>query len=1390
MNIKLLLMSVATLGTVSLHATGISDCSPGELRPVQPLNSADAGVSINSNVTREFAVGAEARPAKARHKIAEADPTLFEGRTVYGALVSSNAWSGVSITEVPYGVYSFEIGDNPSPQVHISDMSYGFKAAAWGRDRLYGIVPLNVMGFINGSRNIMIDTKNWKETSNVMHDTGEGTYSLMACSIAYDITNDTFYAFRYKEDLSGLDWVKVNTETSQFEPVAAYRGKTVVLTLAGTPDGTMYYIDQLGDLYTINKDSGRTSLVGATGVTPTAYDQCMVYDNRSGSFIWAALSDEGSVLYSVDPTTAVTKRVMKFKNSEQFVALFITDSDALPGAPAAVGRPQLKYSANGALEGNVTFTVPSKTFGGSALSGNVNLNVFLDGENLKGEDVAAGTPMTIPVTLEEGNHYVCITVDNETGFSPMRYIYQYAGYDTPVTPGNAKMEFKDNQNLVSWDVPEGGVNKGYVDFDNLTYDVVRMPDNVKVAKGLKATSFSEPTPEALQAYYYQITACNNNHFSIPAETNRVLCGDAFPVPYSQNFEEQATFDDFFKVVDNDGSGTTWRYGYGGEVRMDYIKNNDTPFDADDWLILPKVFLQYGVKYRFHMNMKTFTPAYPEDFEILIGTDTDDIASFKSLKKEVEFTDIANEFGDYTLDFLPEASGDYNVAVRYCSRHDENSSLMMIKNVGIDKVGNAGAPAQVADMTITPDANDELKAAISFKSPQLNLIGEQLSAISDIKVYRNDDTAPVHVFETVTPGQELSWTDENVPNVGIHTYTVIASNEAGEGEFRTEEQFIGIYTAPYRTDFADKKYSQTLWSSEDNIEDNDNGWNGWLWTEDANKARYFSLFYYLTEAKDTEIWLFSPKFKFEDNTVYTVGYKGYFPGENVYPDMEWQIAYGEDASGDEMTAIEGIDQNGVLSNDFETVLVNRAGGRYNIGFGVTGGAKSDMFSAKLENFTFTRRASAFAPCRMTDYKIEADQTGELKAAIEFKTPTTNYYDEKLDADENLTVKIYQGKDATIPSYTTTAKPGEKVQWVDEKAIHGFNYYRITCENSFGPGEVLRDTLYVGRDKPAVIENLAFRGVADNANVRLTWDKPAIGENGGLVLDTETKYNVYSYNPETNELTPIAENVAEKTYLVEQNCNDEQLMYYYAVTAVNTEGEGQALASGIVLGKPYDLPFEESFANAALSTQLWQSIPMVQGATSAGVDNPEGGSYNGCQGPQDNDGGCVYFYNGSQYEAMIGALLVSPKVRVTEAGGNELSFWAYHYAEHSDYQGRGTLYVAVSADDAESVIIETIEVGGEKETGWTEHKVNLDQFKNADYLSFILMGVTPGYQDVIYVDNVRLSSSNAGVDGVVSDGMEGRNIQMFDINGLRLNSLNGTQGNAVIIRDGKKVLNRTR
>ena len=1383
---KLITLAVACLSVLAMTAQPLPAQQPGSRRALSELHltkASSAGqyrAAANGSKSK-VVLAPESRQRKALKVIADADASRFSGRTVYGAMVNSDLWANMSITEVPYGIYSFTMGSSEAPVVHISDMIYNFMSGAWGRDRHYGIVPLTIIGAINGARYITIDTRDWREAKNVMWDTEHGTYSLIASAMAYDPTSDDFYAFQYKEDLTGLNWVRLNQETDQMEQVAQYRGSTAVLTLAATPDGQMYYIDAVGDLYTVNKQNGRTSLVGNTGVTPSNYNQSMVYDGKTGTFLWAAQGSEGSVLYSVDPATAETQRVMRFSHNEQFVSLYITDTEAPAAAPAAVGRPQLRLDGNGALTGNITFTTPSRTYGGETLSGSLNLNVWLDGENLKGEDVQTGTSVSVPVSVAEGNHYIAITTDNEAGFSPLRYIYQYVGYDTPQAVSAVVFEEADGQNTVTWQAPTAGVNGGYIDAAALTYDIVRMPDSVLVATGVSATTYTEATPSAMHSYSYRVVADNHGHKSRYTESNRILCGSAFTVPYQQLFADPTTLSDYFTVVDNDGDGNTWRQGYTNEVRLDYIKNG---VDADDWLISPAISMEKGMKYRFAMNMKIFTQNYPEDFEVLIGTNPADLSTFRVVKREEGFTRIASEFADYTTDFFVDETAEYYMAVRYCSKNDSKGSLLMINSFAVTTVGNSGAPAQPADFTITPDADDELKATVTMKAPTLSLMDDAVSSLSRIELFRDGGEQPIHTFDAPQPGEALSFTDEQVPSVGLHTYTAVAYNAEGTGEPVTAEQFIGVYTAPYLEDFQNRKYAE-LWTSEYSYDDDANNWWGWRWQDNDNTyGRFMNLYYYLQSDTPTTIWLFSPKFRLDADAVYTVSYDAVMNYSN-YPDMTYEMFQGAAPSSSAMTTLVGaMPSTGYYLENQQLLLVNDEAGSYYLGFKAYGAKTMDYFSANIDNFSLTYRTSAHAPYQMTGFKAVADPTAELKATLTFNAPTTDYRQQALAADQPLIVKIYRGQNATMPAQTLTAKPGEAIEWTDDQALHGLNYYTVTCENEYGRGEVINDTLFVGRDIPAVVESFAVRGSADNKDAVITWKAPSAGVNGGVVLAAETTYNVYAYDIDNDALTLIAEGVSANTYTVERDELPQQDMFYYAVSAVNSEGEGQASAASIVLGKLYELPFRESFAGAAVTTALWQAVPMIQGATSCGLDNPSG-SYNQCSSAQDNDGGCAYFYNGYQYEVQAGALLVSPKVKLASEKGNELHFWAYHFKEN--YSANAFVQVAVSADDSQFAFVSnaTFEVGGTAEEGWKEHVVSLDRYRFDNFVSVALLGITSGYQDVIYVDNISIE--NPSVAGIVEVGTDSRTAlkPAYDLQGRRVNA---ADYRGIMILNNKKVVKK--
>lgn len=1311
--------------------------------------------------TEPKVAGKMSKILKTDRKNAAADTDAFYGRTIYGALINSTEWANTSITDVPYGLYSFEMNESPQTTGYITNFGYNFLTGAYSHNRFVGITAMSIMGMLNGARYITIDTENWTEMKNIAYGTDKKSYGLLSSAMAYNPMDNRIYSFQYKDDLSGLDWCVYNPDYDEMDKIASFRGRYNVVTLAAVPSGEMYFINGYGDLYKIDRKTARPSLVGYTGITPILYVQNMMYDGRTGMFLWAAQTSDGSSLYSVDPATAETKKVLDFKNNEQFVALWSLDNEAPDGAPAQANDLKMTYDKDGGLEGTISFEVPTTTFDGKQL-GNAVLYVWLDGEIIKTEEAQAGSRVSIPVSLTEGNHYVAVNLSNDEGFSPLAYVDQYAGYDIPKTVGNLTFTYDkaEGKNTISWTAPEGGLNGGYVDYDNLTYTIVRMPDSVTVADNYKETSFTEDEPQDMRNYSYRVYAVNNGKSGNYSESNKIICGNAFAAPYSQSFADASVFTEFFTVIDANEDGNTWRSGYSGDVRIDLISETSK---GDDWLITPAIKLDGGTRYSFTMNMKTFTKGYPEDFELYVGTDPEDISTFKLFKKE-EGLELYETYSDYKAEFNIEADGDYYVGIRYLSDKQNNGSLMLIKSVSVTKIGATKAPAPVSELKITPDADDAMAATISFVTPDKNLNDEPLSAISKVNVYRNGSTSPVHVFDSPAVNTALSWTDATVSKVGVNTYSVVAENEYGEGGVVSDSAFVGIYTAPYLESFDTRAASELYKSTLDGIDLEANPYYGWTYDENNKKMTFYA--YLMDDETKLDAWLYTPMFKLDANAVYELGYNS-----NIMPmqggDITYKVFMGTEQEQEAQSEYIGdmpLSEGYMPINESHNVITTE-GGKFCFGFNIQASGMYAYPNAEIDNVSLTYLKSASSPFEFTDFKSEAYANGDLMADISFKAPAVDYHGNKLT--ENLKVEIYRGQNPTPVFSKEGVVPGSEIKWTDTQALHGQNTYMLVASNSYGRSEVLYDTLFVGRDVPMVVSDYRVKGSADNMNAIISWNTPETGANGGVIVADEISFNVYKYNPTDKVLTLIEKGVKDNSYVVENEPSDKQKTAYYAVSAVNTEGEGQALVGEVVLGKLYEMPFKESFANKELSTEPWMVVNGLDTYITWGVTNPDGESYNGAT-PQDNDGGVAYMYNGNQYETFTGAGFVSPKIALGD-WNSTLKFWVYNIATAYP-NNKPIVMVYVRADDGDIEFAGEYVVGSDTEEGWKQYEVKLDKFAGASHISFVFYGFTGGYQDVIYLDNIEMERGTAsGISDIGADGKAVKDIKYYDVSGRETNGM---------------------
>ena len=99
----------------------------------------------------------------------------------------------------------------------------------------------------------------------------------------------------------------------------------------------------------------------------------------------------------------------------------------------------------------------------------------------------------------------------------------------------------------------------------------------------------------------------------------------------------------------------------------------------------------------------------------------------------------------------------------------------------------GAPQKVEDLTLTPDPNGALTATLSWTCPSTTYVGDELTEISKIEIYRNESL--IETLTNATPGATMTWTDTLSTN-GEYTYKVIPCNTVGSGVLATLSAFVG------------------------------------------------------------------------------------------------------------------------------------------------------------------------------------------------------------------------------------------------------------------------------------------------------------------------------------------------------------------------------------------------------------------------------------------------------------------------------------------------------------------------------------------------------------------------------------------------------------------------
>lgn len=714
---------------------------------------------------------------------------------VWGHMIYNSAWNGVTNHRC---IVKFNVSEKPEYTTIYSGVGFSlYLSSTFSEDAL----NLEEVYQINGTPRCIdhrVSTKTWKEISHT-----DRIYSADVSSncSAYDPKTRLVYGQFYNDDRTHLDFGTVDFEhldrtggRTAIRPITT--GDTTYVALAFDDRGCLYGVTLNGSLIHVDKSTGYGSFIGHTGIKPSTNYQSMAYDKKNKRLLWngvtsVAIGDSTGVLsslYSIDTNSGKATKLFDFPGNAEFVSLHVPYKPAQL-APDTVTNLKAEFQkAN--TTGTVSFTLPAKAVVGSALTGQLHW-ILKDGTTVAAEgNAAVGTNVSKSVTVTRGYHSFHVAVSNSAGESAEVYTpNSWIGDDNPKPAQSVtlKTDRTTGAAMLSWKKPEGGVHNGYI--GQVKYDVVRYPDNVKVASALSDSTFSETLPTtSLKAFTYGVTAiAEGGDKAEEAQSNRGWAGTTWEVPVSESFDDAESMSPWF-VINNNNDRFFWKYD--DLNHCPYFSASST--SNDDWLLSPFIHMQPDRKYIISFDAIENTPnngvEYRNTFNVYFGKLRSTEIALLDDSIQLNSKGVSKRHLKYVV--APNADGKYCFAIRDISPKYTMAGTLFFENFKVDVYAKYTAPDSVRNLTVTPAERGELKATVTFTTPTKTMGGDALSALTGAYVVR-DDSVVIKKFDTVSPGQQLSAEDDNVSTDGFHTYTAYAINSEGDGVKYDSTAYVGI-----------------------------------------------------------------------------------------------------------------------------------------------------------------------------------------------------------------------------------------------------------------------------------------------------------------------------------------------------------------------------------------------------------------------------------------------------------------------------------------------------------------------------------------------------------------------------------------------------------------------
>ncbi|MEZ3577105.1 MAG: choice-of-anchor J domain-containing protein [Muribaculaceae bacterium] len=702
--------------------------------------------------------------------------------TAYGVLVSAASW-----TDTPaFGVYSFKVsGTDNTLTAIMTGEDYGATfGAVYGNNKLLCTKP----GMILGGSPIEMDYKIFDGKSYAAIDSRYGDpYRTLLASTYDTATGQTYVLLKDRYD----DTYYFGTmDTSSGFLTQIFSAKADKMTgwhsLASTPEGRLYAIDNNGVLLSVDKKTGTTTEIASTGLHSELTTSGEI-DPETGRYMFIACNATKSTLYSIDLATAKAEKVYDFGDGEQIFAMHFQQPAITDTKPSPVRSFNVVFDGE-SLEGTVKFNAPVTDDNWEQGSGPLTYYVYVDGvEIAKGETSYAASGISVPVSVAAPGLYEfsakVVTPGNAVSEISKKEIW--VGKDIPGNVTNFKAAYDGTTFALTWDAPTG-MHGGWFDASQLTYTITMQPGGEVIANAVSGTSFSYPyaKPSELTTVSFEITPASEGSTFEPVSSNPLVIGDAPEPPFEENFDNGEAKG--FTVIDGNNDGVCFVFE-NGAAKLNFGHEGYNMIPSSDWLVLPPLKLKGGHAYYISFDAYGTYAMYDEKVAAYVGQSATPISFITGTEiiapTRVE-CDATNplKLGTY---FTPATDGEYYIGIYGCS--DADKYALNIDNVKVSAGVPASAPAAVTELTAIPGKNGQIALTLTYKAPTLNFVGGQLEKLTKVEIYRDDVLAGT---QTPKMGETSEWADPE-PSEGDHTYRLVPYNGDTPGDPSTIKTHIGI-----------------------------------------------------------------------------------------------------------------------------------------------------------------------------------------------------------------------------------------------------------------------------------------------------------------------------------------------------------------------------------------------------------------------------------------------------------------------------------------------------------------------------------------------------------------------------------------------------------------------